>query len=189
MIKASNFVKRQTRTSDYSYFDGSWEDLEKLVNKNYTDGRVCNGYRDGVILVQVDHAQLHQFKSAVVPVENIQSTDTVVESRRAGEQKYSKIISYGIKQTAKSAFVVIYSKETLQEDPLNTDLTGADWEIISINCSPYIDKDLPMMPMAMARNQLADTELGKGGTKGNYTPEQFAESIIFWKTHSLIREK
>jgi hypothetical protein len=67
-------------------------------------------------------------------------------------------------------------------------LTGADWEIVSINANIY-DTDMPMTPMAMARNQLADTEDGAGGTKANYTGEEFAKAIVFWNTHTLVREK
>jgi hypothetical protein len=189
MIKTSNFVKRQTRTSDYSYFNGSWDELEAIVTSNIILHNYKEGYREGVNLVQIPENLLHRFFTAVVPIEEVTSFDTIVEARREGELKYKKNISYGIKKPAQSAFVVIYSKKVLEEDPLNTDLTGADWEIISINCSPYKDKELPMIPLAMARNELADTELGKGGTKGSYTPKQFAEAIIFWNTHSLIREK
>jgi len=85
--------------------------------------------------------------------------------------------------------IVLYHKNVLAEDPDHVPVEGAEWEIVSINCSLY-DYDLPMTPQTMARNQLADDpEHGKGGTKAEYSGDEFAKSIIFWNTHTLIRER
>jgi hypothetical protein len=51
MIVASDFVKRQTKNSSHSYFDGSWEELVQLVTDNFN--KQILGYRPGVILVPV----------------------------------------------------------------------------------------------------------------------------------------
>lgn len=32
-VKCSDFVKRQTKYSNYSHFEGSWEELEKMVEE------------------------------------------------------------------------------------------------------------------------------------------------------------
>ena len=188
IIKASNFVKRQTRESEFSYFDGSWEELEKLTEKLYMGALNDRpGYRDGVRLVNVPNKK--GFYSAVVPISEDIEITTVFEARREGEKPFKKSIAYGKKVPANNVAIVLYRKDVLEEDPTDREsLTGADWEIVSVNCSPY-DYDLPMTPSAMARNQLADTEDGKGGTKANYTGDEFAKAITFWNTHTLVRER
>jgi hypothetical protein len=42
-----------------------------------------------------------------------------------------------------------------------------------------------MDPMTMARNFL----VLEGGTKGDFTAQQFAESIVFWSTHALVDQE
>jgi hypothetical protein len=187
IIKASEFVKRQTRESEFSYFTSSWNALEDIATSLFNDGLIRTGYREGVILIDVPEVTLNMFMSALVPITDDLVFKTEFVARREGEEKLSKSVAYGKKQPAKSAFIVLYSKEVLSEDPLN-ELTGADYEIISINASPTLEEP-PMRPATMARNFLADTEQGKGGTKGEYTAKQFAESIMFWKKHTLIKEE
>ena len=116
-------------------------------------------------------------------------TEIVFESRREGEKPYKKTITFGKKQPAKHVDVVLYRKDVLEEDSLNKDeLTGAEWEIVSVNAR-ITKEPLPIPPQTMARNQLADTEDGAGGTKADYSGDEFAESIMFWNTHCLIRER
>lgn len=203
-IKASKFVKRQTRTSDFSYFNGSWEELEQLTNNHFT-GKVetwhgmggqevgaRQGYRDGVVLVRIQNEHSKQFFSAVVPITKDIEFETIYEARREGEEKYRKSVAYGKKSEAKTIDIILYRKDVLEEDETDREsLTGADWEIISINCSPY-DYDLPMAPTAMARNILSATDhpFGKGGSVDTQTTAiQLAESIAFWKQHTTIRER
>jgi hypothetical protein len=188
-IKASNFVKRQTRESEFSYFDGPWELLERLSLGLFVNGLSRKGYRDGVVLLTVPKGNLDNFYSAVVPITDDIEFTTVFEARRDGEKPFKKSIAYGKKVPAKNVDIVLYRKDVLEEDDTDREsLTGADWEIVSINCSPY-EYDLPMTPSSMARNQLADTEDGKGGTKANYSGDEFAKAITFWNTHTLVREK
>jgi hypothetical protein len=190
-IKASKFVKRQTRESEFSYYDGSWEWIEAMATGLLTEeGQpyIREGYRDGVVLANVPPWMNANFYSAVVPITEDIEFETVFEARREGEKPFKKSIAYGKKVPAKNVDIVLYRKDVLEEDPTDRDnLTGADWEIVSINCSPY-EYDLPQSPSSMARNQLADTEGGKGGTKANYSGDEFAKAIIFWNTHTMVRE-
>jgi hypothetical protein len=68
------------------------------------------------------------------------------------------------------------------------EFSGADWDIVSINARCF-DEPAPIPPQTMARNQLANTEDGVGGTKADYSADEFAKSIVFWNTHTLIRER
>ena len=57
-----------------------------------------------------------------------------------------------------------------------------EWELISFHAIPSNFNDLPMGPVTMMRNQL---DL-KGGTKGLYTTEEWAESVRFWQRYVAI---
>ena len=190
IIKASEFVKRQTRESEFSYYDGDWETLEALT-KAYFPAHSRQGYRDGVVLVNVRNAG-NLFYSAVVPITEDIEFETVFEARREGEKKYKKSVAYGKKVPAKSVDIVLYRKDVLEEDETDREsLTGADWEIVSVNCSPY-DYDLPMTPTTKARNILSATDhpFGKGGSADTSTTAiELAECIAFWNTHTMIRER
>jgi len=209
-IKASDFVKRQIKESEFSHFDGSWEELERMTIDSHhpfecefywkeledmvessvtVKSNVRAGYRDGVVLVSIHKCYHHMFWSSVVPITDDIEFETVFEARRPGEKPYKKSVAYGKKVPAKRVDIVLYRKDVLEEDPIDRDkLTGADWEIVSINCSPT-ENELPMMPSTLARNQLADTEFGKGGSKANYSGDEFAKSIVFWNSHTMVKER
>jgi hypothetical protein len=79
-IKASEFVKRQTKNSRYSYFDGTWEELEKLTEDNFYYAN--KGYRDGVILVPINP---ENFYTSLCKIDDNSIFETKFESRREGE--------------------------------------------------------------------------------------------------------
>lgn len=172
-IAINEFVKRQTKNSRFSYFDGSWDELVEIVKKNF-DGYLP-GYRDGVILVPVPS---NQFYTSVCKIEKDSVLETRFEARREGEEPTrATVIKNGKKAPAKFVNVVLYKHDVLSEN--NENSTNAEWEIISINAS--IVKNEPMHPMAMARNMLNKT----GGTKAEYTGQQFAEALWFWKDYAM----
>jgi hypothetical protein len=180
LVRSSDFVKRQTKDSEFSHFIGTWDELEDLTIDQFDNN--TEGYRDGVILVELQEVDL--FRSAVTHISNVTRLETIIEKRRDGELPVIKTIAYGKKTIPKKVFIVLYRKDVLQEDPLNT-VIGSTWEIVSVNSQPT-DIEVPMKPITMARNQLAGTEQGIGGTKGDYSSEQFAESIAFWAEHIQI---
>jgi hypothetical protein len=187
-IKASEFVKRQTRTSDYSYSTLSWEEIEKITTVYFWTDQT-EGYRDGVVLINIPTPG---FFSSVVPVTKDLEFETIYEARREGEEPVKKSVTYGTKVPAKRVDIVLYRKDVLEEDELDRDkLTGAEWEIVSVNCSPT-NSETPMGPTTMARNILACTDhpFGKGGScDKDRTVIELAESIAFWNQHTTIREK
>jgi hypothetical protein len=182
LIQCSEFVKRQTRTSEFSYYDGDFDEIVKKAVERFETHR-RDGYRDGVVLVEVDPTG---FYSALVPVTDDIEFEVVFEARREGENPYKKQIAYGKKQPATHVDIVLYRKDVLQES--GEEFSGADWDIVSINARCF-DEPAPIPPQTMARNQLANTEDGVGGTKADYSADEFAKSIVFWNTHTLIRER
>ena len=59
--------------------------------------------------------------------------------------------------------------------------TNSDWELIAFQAIPEEIEEMPMGPITMMRNEL---QL-KGGTKGHYSSEQWAESVEFWQKYSI----
>jgi hypothetical protein len=172
-IAINEFVKRQTKQSRFSYFDGTWEELLELVINNYSNKK--QGYRDGVNLVPVP---CERFYTSICKIEKDSIFETKFESRRDGEEPIRRtIIKNGKKTPAKFVNIVLYRHDVLLEN--NENSTDADWEIISINAS--VVENEPMHPMTMARNMLNK----EGGTKAEYTGQQFAEALWFWKDYMM----
>ena len=171
-IATNPFVTRQTPESRFAHFDGSWEELEGLVLEHFDEGR--QGYRDGVLLVPVPPERF--FASTV---EVVEGTELVArfEARQEGEEPVLSVSARGLpKQAAKAVDIVLYRHDVLAEDDDRS--SEAEWEVISVNAR-VTEAEEPMDPVTMARNFLHLA----GGTKGKFTAQEFAESIIYWATH------
>ncbi|MBT5338569.1 DUF3228 family protein [Candidatus Falkowbacteria bacterium] len=173
----NKFVRRQTLESRFSHFEGLDTELLALIEDNFPLAKP--GYRDGVELVPVP---AKGFFSGVVEVD---SPDAGLEirfsARQEGEDPYLHVVSTtGAKDAAKFVELVMYRHDILGDDAS----TEADWELISINARTTVEEE-PLTPVAMARNFL---EL-PGGTKAEYTPEEFAKAIIYWSTRVMCAEK
>jgi len=179
-IGVSNFVRRQTPEASYSHFEGTWEELVELVKANFRHGK--QGYKPGVLLVPVPVQHVRRFRSSTVKVNQNTKLRPQFAPRREGEMPFISVRAQGGKSVASHAFVVLYSHAVLMEGGEAT--TNADWEIISINARGT-EAEEPMDPMTMARNFLCLP----GGTKGEFTAQQFAESIVYWSQHALVAEQ
>ncbi len=171
-IKASEFVRRQTQDSPFAHFLGTWEQLEKMVENSPWK----TGYKPGVNLVPVPP---EGFFSSIIQLTEDTMLGSAFKPRREGEEAYIHTYAVGQKMPAKKVEIVVYSKEVLAEG--NERSTDADFEIVSINASPFADRDVPMDPVTMMRNFL----VRPGGTAGEFSAHQFAESILFWSQHAL----
>ncbi len=179
-VACGEFVKRQTPDSGYSHYEGTWEHLEFLTEL-YMDisFHVRQGYRDGVILVDLPE---HNFYSAIVELNEAVKLRANFAARRDGEAPFIRVSAKAKKQPARRATVVLYRHDVLAEN--NERETDAEWEIVAIKAR-VTEEEEPMDPYTMARNFLHLT----GGTKGDFTAEQFAKSIIFWNSHCMITGK
>jgi hypothetical protein len=165
----TEFVKRQTADSRYGHFDGTWDELQRHIDRN-----------DASILKYVDdRGVLHQstppnnFYSSVKPISgNLTAT---IEARREDEDEVIVVTCSKDKVPAKRVDLIFYPRSLLLEDGI---VIEADWGLVSINCSPD-RREVPMHPTTMARNQLRKS----GGSPCNYTSEQWAEAVWFWSTH------
>lgn len=190
-VAAGEFVKRQTKESGYSHFMYDWEFLEKVVeirlvmHEHPFGGEidpVTPGYRDGVILVDMGPRFAPLFRSAIVDLTEDAELSANYAPRRLGEAPFIRVSAKAEKQVAKYAQVVLYRHDVLEEN--NERQTDAEWEIVAIKARTAVDEE-PMDPYTMARNFLHLA----GGTKGDFSAEDFAKSIVYWNNHCMTTGK
>jgi hypothetical protein len=178
-VACGEFVKRQTPDSGYSHFEGSWELLEGIVTYWFNDPcyayKTIPGYKDGVVIQEVPS---DFFRSAIVELNEKSKLTANYAPRRLGEDPFIRVSAKAKKQQAKYASVVLYRHDVLAEN--NERETDAEWEIVAIKAR-VTEEEEPMDPYTMARNFLHL----KGGTKGDFTAEQFARSIVYWNNHTM----
>lgn len=170
-IGINPFAKRQVADSPYSHFDGTWEELAAMVKEAFPDRKA--GYKAGVVLVSLNP---DRFWSAVTPIKPGARLIAEFANRRAGEEPVLTVRVAGQKVRARTVHAVVYHKGVLGADAA----TGMDWEVVSINTS-VAEGEEPMAPVTMARNHLGLP----GGSKANYTADEFAKAIMFWATHAM----
>lgn len=168
-VKSGVFVRRQSPRSKFSHFDGTWEELENLVEENFDKAKP--GYREGVMLVPLAPAGFWASTVQVTPSTTLKAT---FGSRRENELSFVSVTAVnGEKMPAKAVDIVLYHRDVLAETGEAT--VDTEWEIVSVNAHATEEEE-PMHPLTMARNMLQLP----GGTKGEYTGEQFAKSIAYW---------
>jgi hypothetical protein len=175
LIGVSNFVqRRQTRESRFSHHIWSWDVVAEMAAASFDHAKP--GYRDGVKLVPVPPGG---FYCGVVEVTADTPLKATFEARREGESAHIIVVATGgEKLPALAVDIVIYRKDVLLED--GDEVTGADWDIISVNARPTLEPE-PMHPLAMARNQAHLP----GGTKAEYTAEEYVRAILYWSTRAM----
>ena len=176
-VGINRFVLRQTAASPFSYYAGTWEELQQLVTRQLAITSGTPGYRDGVQLVSFAPEE-GLFFCGVVAVEPTTPLQAIFAARREGETPFLQVRAIGgTKLPARFVDIVLYRHDVLGVDAT----TQAEWEIISINARPEVTPE-PMTPMAMARNMLNLP----GGTAATYTAEEFAHAIVYWSTRALL---
>ena len=175
-IGVSEFVKRQTKDSKFSYYNGAWENLVNLVEKNFDNQD--KGYKDGVVLINVPS---ENFFTSIVKLNKGDELNATFASRQDFEEPVISVtVKNKEKMPAKVVKIVLYRYDVLAED--NNNSGDYEWEIISINAQPY--DFVPMNPVTMMRNELHLP----GGTSANYTKEEYLKAIHFWSHHADVSE-
>jgi len=188
LLSINKFVRRQTADSPFTHFDGSDERLLGLVLDALSEGKDRPGYREGVILVEVDPTD---FYTGLVILEEGDLLVGRYEARQEGEtpRKNIRVKRHGIPPTpqgkykAKRVDIVLYSYDTLLENDENDG--DAEWQIISINGFPT-DEEAPINPMTLMHNHFGSD----GGTDTNMTPEEFEaamrEAFNYFKDKAML---
>ena len=180
-VGVSDFVTRQQKNTGKTYALISFDEIAKYAQNKLHKKKFKNGYRDGVIIINVDKKLIDKFICPFVKIDDNTILKAEVSKRRKDEDNYIRIkAKNGNPLTTGSVEIILYRKDVLQETNENT--TNADWELISFHAIPRGIVKLPMGPITMMRNQL---QL-KGGTKGNYSSQEWAESVKFWQKYAII---
>ncbi len=180
LIGVSKFVKRQTWDSVFTHYEGSWEDLISATTAAFINGSYTLSYRDGVCLVQMPKGEAGKFFTfdayPMFEGMKLEAQWAKVPGREHEPAKLQvKILEPKI--PCNYVDIVIYKKEVLQED--KDEVTGADWDIVSIN--GRLAKDAPPIdPMTLTRNWL---HLPGGTAMPDTTPEEMltmlTDSILY----------
>ena len=183
-VSINDFVLRQAKDSGKTYTENLTFDniashaQEQLANGNYTEG-----YRDGVILVQVSKELIHHFICPFVKITEETKLKAEIVRRRPEEEPYIQIRALnGSPLKTNSVELILYRNDVLAET--HEDTTDSDWELISFHAIPKGVIDMPMGPTTMMRNQL---QL-QGGTKAYYESEKWATSVRFWQGYAVLDE-
>jgi hypothetical protein len=155
-----------------THYDGPWADVIKLVAES-DDWK--EGFAPGVREVKVDPAG---FFAGIAKLNESSVLTATFAPRRKDEEPVTSIRTTpaGGKLPATSVVVFVYSREALGDEAT----TDADWEIASVQGDA--GEGQSMDPVTMARNFL-DLE---GGTKGDFTAQDFAEAIIWASKHAVV---
>ena len=180
-VLASDFVKRQTKESGKTYAKTmTFNEIAEIAENSLNNGDFIQGYRDGVVLIQLDSDVKNDFICPLVEINEDTKLSAKCVKRRESEENYIQIRALnGESLKTDKVDLVLYRKDVLEET--NEQSTDGDWELIAFMAKPKNVK-MPMGPVTMMRNQLQKP----GGTKGTYEAEQWAESVDFWQRYAIL---
>ena len=163
----------------YSHFLGTDEALVERV-KDHWAARVPGDGRSNLREVVVVPVPPEGFICATAELVDGMELVAEVHRRQPHEDPYVRITGSGAPEPARHARVVLYSKDTLQENDGERS-TDDDWEVVALLASATENE--PMEPLTMARNMLSKP----GGTPVDYSAEQFARSVYYWSQRVRVR--
>ena len=181
-VSVNDFVYRQTKGSSKTYTEGlTFKEIADHAQEQLACGNFKQGYRDGVVIVQVDQKLTHHFICPFVKITNETKLNATLVRRRPEETPYIQIRALnGTPLKTGSVDLILYRHDVLAET--NEQTSDADWELISFHAIPEGVHDMPMGPVTMMRNQLQLT----GGTKAYYKSDDWAESVKFWQEYAML---
>ena len=180
----NEFVKRQIKGSGKTYADGlTFEEIVSHAQEQLANGHYTEGYRDGVILVQVDKKLVHHFICPFTKITEKTTLEAKIVRLRPEEELYIQMRALnGTPLKTGSVDLILYHHDVLTET--NEESTDAEWELISFHAIPEGIKKMHMGPVTMMRNQLQLP----GGTKAYYESEKWAEAVKFWQEYAVLDE-
>ena len=183
-VGVSNFAKRQTKDSEFTHWNGTWDELGLLASELLIDNErdkdkfetpmFEQGYRKGVWVLHVPEHMCHRFFTYTdFPMFEGMSLIATYEKvpGREHEPPKVRVRINEPKKVCKYVDLILYSHEVLIEnDDASTDLP---WEVVSIN--GRLEKDAPPMdPMTIVRNW---KHLPGGTEMKGMTPENVLEML------------
>ena len=183
-VKVNYFVRRQVKDSGKTYADGlTFEQIASHAQEQLANGHYTEGYRDGVILVQVNKKLIDHFICPFTKITEKTTLEAKMARRRPEEESYIQMRALNGKPLKTgSVDLILYRHDVLVET--NEESTDADFELISFHALPKGIEKMPMGPVTMMRNQLQLS----GGTKAYYESEKWAEAVKFWQKYAVLDE-
>ena len=184
-VSVNEFVLRQVKGSGKTYANNlTFDEISSHAQDQLNKGHFTEGYRNGVILVQVTLELIHHFICPFVRITEETKLKATVVRRRTEEKPYIQIRALnGTPLETSRVDLILYHHNVLIET--NEHTTDSDWELISFHAIPDGIVEMPIGPVTMMRNQLQHP----GGTKGLYDSEKWAEAIRFWQEYATLEEK
>lgn len=181
-VCVNDFVRRQVKGSGKTFSKSlSFNDIAKHAKEQMLKGYYCEGYREGVRVVQVNKNIVSNFVCPYVKITHSTRLVSSVVKRNNNEESYIQTRALNGKNIATGKVeLILYRHDVLKENKENT--TNAKWELISFNAIPKGLDSMPIGPVTMMRNQLCL----KGGTKGFYSSEEWAKSVRFYQKYLPI---
>ncbi len=181
-VAVNDFVLRQKEGSGKSFTNKlSFQEIADHAEHQMVLGVFKEGYRKGVRIIDVDSSLTHEFMCPFVRIDDKTKLLAKHVQRREGEKYYIQIrAKSGELLRAGKVELILYHHDVLSENDEHT--TDFEWELISFHAIPEGVDYMPMGPVTMMRNQL---EL-PGGTKANYSSEDWAKSIDFWQHYAAL---
>ena len=187
-IGITNFARSRHRPSNgFSYFTGKINaygaglefDLINIIKHNWDKRKPGDGRTDLLEVVKVPVAP-YLFRSATVLIhENIELKARFYR-RQTFEEPSIKVSSLSQEYSVPKFVEIILYNASILEPPDLVGIENCEWAVVSINASDVENE--PMHPLTMARNMLGKA----GGTKCEYTAQQFAEAVYYWSTRVSI---
>ena len=181
-VKVNSFVKRQLKKSGKTYSKLSFKKIAEYAEIQIKNNNFRNGYRDGVIIVDVEKELNSEFICPFTKLSDDTKLIAKIVRRRPEEESYIQVRALnGTPLKTGKVELILYHHDVLEES--NEQESDGGWELIAFNAIPIgIDK-MPMGPITMMRNQL---QL-KGGTKGYYDSSEWAKSTQFWQKYAVLQ--
>ena len=182
LVGVNDFVYRQTKINLKTYSKNlSFKEIAQHSELQFKNGFYKKGYRDGVVIVYADQNLNDNFICPFTKINEKTKLKANITKRSKNESFYIQIRALnGIPLKTSSVELILYRSDVLAEN--NEQSTDSEWELISFHAIPEGVKKMPMGPVTMMRNQL---EL-KGGTKGYYESQEWAESVEFWQKYAIL---
>ena len=172
---------RQTKSSGKTYSKFSFKKIAEYAEKKLAIKDYKKGYRDGVIIINVEKDKLHNYICPYTIIKDNTKLIAKVNRRRNDEEPYIQIKALnGDPLETGSVEIILYHHDVLAET--NEQEHNDGWELIAFHAIPVGIKNMPMGPITMMRNQL---QL-KGGTKGYYSSKEWAEAVRFWQKYAVL---
>ena len=135
-IGINEFARRQVKGNGKTYADGlTFEEIASHGEEQLKQGHHKQGYRDGVIIVQVEDKLLHHFICHFVQISDENKLRAVVTRRRPNEAPYIQIRALnGTPLKNGSVDLILYRHDVLAETDEQT--SDTNWELISFHAIP-----------------------------------------------------